>query len=423
MKQHRRILSLALALCLGISTIPAHAATVTTKEFDSDGNVIREWAIDTETGTATPVESPAPEESTPPVEVEPGTDTAVSIPTGGTDGTTPTESPTEPSEPTPPAETTDPNGPVVFTDVPADAWYAEAVNALAEGGLVKGVGDGKFNPDGEVTYGELVAVLCRLYCPPTAPLNANYNPVPSDNPGIVGWGSAYGWRIVTVRRIGDTSKDVENGTNGPAAHWAALYNDYLTGRTMDIVETEDLDVPAIRGSAIVHIAYAALYAKAGAPEYVNAYTPADIPDWNDVLGIEHKVFDAYSNKTADLHVWPIDDELHFLSNDYVCHDYDSRNSPGYDMDSVAANDMNGQTWVKAHPDLMLRAYNMGITEGVDETHACDVYGHLTRAELCAMLYRTGLTKPGSCDWPKNVRSCARYYDGKYARDHDAPYWK
>lgn len=418
----RKVLSLglALALTLGVVTAPAHAATVTTKEYDDDGNVIREWAIDTETGTATPIESPAPEESTPPVEVEPGTDAAVSIPTGGTDGTTPTESPTEPSEPTQPTETTTPSTTPVFTDVPADAWYAEAVNALAKDGLVKGVGDGKFDPDGEVTYGELTAILARLYCPADAPLNVNYNPVPDgNNRSYGGWHYAYGWRIVSVRRMGDTREDVKNGTNAPAAHWAALCNDIVTTRTMEIAETEDLDVPVIRGSAIEHIAYAALHAKAGTPEYVNAYTPADIPDWNDVLGIEHKVFDAYSDETADLHVWPIDDELHFLPNDYVCYDLNYEKCPGYNMDSVAANDMNGQTWVKAHPDLVLRAYNMGITEGVDETHACDVYGHLTRAELCAMLYRTGLTKPGSCNWPKQ----AKFYDGKHADAHDEPYWK
>lgn len=416
MKQHRRILSLALALCLGISTIPAHAATVTTKEFDSDGNVIREWAIDTETGTATPVESPAPEESTPPVEVEPGTNAAVSIPTGGTDGTTPTE----PPEPTQPAETTDPNGPVVFTDVPADAWYAEAVNALAEGGLVQGVGDGKFDPNGEVTYGELATVLCRLY--------AFGEGKPTDGDCYLNTNSAYGFRVVSVRYLNEGLLET---THAPA-HWAASPNYYLSTKVLQPAETEDLDVPAIRGSALVHIAYAALYAKSGTPEYVNAYTPADIPDWNNVLGVKHDIHGAYypgreeyvsEHAARTIHVWPIDDELHFLPDEYVGCSYPSTDKRGYNMQSVADNDLDGQTYVGANPDLVLRAYNLGITEGVDEAHTCDVYGHLTRAELCAMLYRAGLTHKKACNWPFETDTKAGWYDGKSAMAHNEQYWK
>ncbi len=59
MKKHRRILSLApaLMLCLSIMAVPVHAEIVTATEFDGEGNVVREWTIDTETGTATPVET------------------------------------------------------------------------------------------------------------------------------------------------------------------------------------------------------------------------------------------------------------------------------------------------------------------------------------------------------------------------------
>lgn len=400
MKQHRRILSLAMALvlCLGIMAAPAHAATVTTKEFDDDGNVIRKWAIDTETGTAVPVESPAPEEAT-----------------------TPTEPPVEPSEPTPPAEATEPTGPIVFTDVPADAWYAEAVNALAEGGLVQGTGDGKFNPDGEVTYGELATVLCRLYA------LGEWKPLSGET--YLGNNSAYGWRAVHVRYLDENEY---TGTHAPA-HWAAAANYYMNTAVLPLAETEDLDVPAIRGTALVHVAYAALYAKAGAPAYVNSYTPDDIPDWNDVLGITHEVHGdvkAYecvyeSNMSyRTLHVWPIDDELHFLPNEYVFHNYFASDSErGYNMQSVADNDLGGKTWVKAYPDLVLKAYNMGLTNGVDENGACDVYGHLTRAELCAMLYRAGLTTKQACNFPENVGSYACWYDGKKAGEHNAKYYQ
>ncbi len=59
MKKHRRILSLALALALslGVMAVPGRADTVTATEFDGNGNVVREWIIDTEAGAATPVET------------------------------------------------------------------------------------------------------------------------------------------------------------------------------------------------------------------------------------------------------------------------------------------------------------------------------------------------------------------------------
>lgn len=48
-----------------------------------------------------------------------------------------------------------------FTDVPADSWYADGVNAIAELGLVNGVGSGKFDPDAVVTQEEFLAILGR----------------------------------------------------------------------------------------------------------------------------------------------------------------------------------------------------------------------------------------------------------------------
>lgn len=40
---------------------------------------------------------------------------------------------------------------VTFTDVPADAWYKNAVETLASLGIVSGVGDGRFIPDRPMT--------------------------------------------------------------------------------------------------------------------------------------------------------------------------------------------------------------------------------------------------------------------------------
>ena len=51
----------------------------------------------------------------------------------------------------------------VFTDVKDGQWYTEAVAWAAENGIVGGVGDGKFDPDGKITREQLAAILYR-YC-------------------------------------------------------------------------------------------------------------------------------------------------------------------------------------------------------------------------------------------------------------------
>ena len=49
-----------------------------------------------------------------------------------------------------------------FTDVAADAWYADAVAYCEHEGLMDGMGDGRFAPDGAVTRAQAVTVLWRL---------------------------------------------------------------------------------------------------------------------------------------------------------------------------------------------------------------------------------------------------------------------
>lgn len=49
-----------------------------------------------------------------------------------------------------------------FADVPADAWYAEAVSKASEAGIMEGVGNGLFEPERAVTRAELAQVVARL---------------------------------------------------------------------------------------------------------------------------------------------------------------------------------------------------------------------------------------------------------------------
>jgi len=49
-----------------------------------------------------------------------------------------------------------------FSDVAPDAWYADGANAMAELGLVDGVGDGRFNPEGVLTNEEFLTIMGRM---------------------------------------------------------------------------------------------------------------------------------------------------------------------------------------------------------------------------------------------------------------------
>lgn len=54
------------------------------------------------------------------------------------------------------------SGTSAFTDVPADAWYASSVSAMAAKGFLAGYKDGTFRPDNTITYQEMVTVLSSV---------------------------------------------------------------------------------------------------------------------------------------------------------------------------------------------------------------------------------------------------------------------
>ena len=49
-----------------------------------------------------------------------------------------------------------------FTDVPADAYYADAVSWAVENGITTGVGNGRFDPTGACTRAQIAAFLARF---------------------------------------------------------------------------------------------------------------------------------------------------------------------------------------------------------------------------------------------------------------------
>ena len=57
----------------------------------------------------------------------------------------------------------EPQPPVAgFTDVKPGDWYAEAVQYAVDNGLMNGVGNGQFNPNGTTTRGQLMTILARM---------------------------------------------------------------------------------------------------------------------------------------------------------------------------------------------------------------------------------------------------------------------
>ena len=65
----------------------------------------------------------------------------------------------DPEEPENPVEPTEPEG---YVDVTVGDWYYDAVSYVSENGLMTGVGNGKFNPDGAVTRAMVWTVLARM---------------------------------------------------------------------------------------------------------------------------------------------------------------------------------------------------------------------------------------------------------------------
>lgn len=49
-----------------------------------------------------------------------------------------------------------------FTDVKDDDWFAPYVSVCVESGLMKGTGDGTFNPSGTITVAEVAAIAARM---------------------------------------------------------------------------------------------------------------------------------------------------------------------------------------------------------------------------------------------------------------------
>lgn len=62
-----------------------------------------------------------------------------------------------------------------FSDVAADAWYADAVAYVRDNGLMSGTGNNTFSPNASTSRAMLAMVLYRLAGSPSVTGNDSYN--------------------------------------------------------------------------------------------------------------------------------------------------------------------------------------------------------------------------------------------------------
>ncbi len=136
----------------------------------------------------------------------------------------------------------------VFSDVSEDAWYYDAVMLMSDMGVVNGVGDGLFMPEGTLTYAQFCQILAKQM-------------------GV---------------EVGS-----ENGYWAEKAVAACVELGLIDNRGSFI--SENYDVPITREAAI-----AGMYRAVESAEAVKDLTDADIPDFAEIdAKFQEDVLNAY----------------------------------------------------------------------------------------------------------------------------------
>lgn len=113
----------------------------------------------------------------------------------------------------------------IFTDVPDDAWYADAVYWAAERGIVTGYGDGTFGPDAPITREQLAVMLWRYAGCPKAAADLTVFP---DSGSVSAWAKealAWAWEEQII--MGSANGLLEPGGLATRAQVAAMLQRYM----------------------------------------------------------------------------------------------------------------------------------------------------------------------------------------------------
>lgn len=243
------------------------------------------------------------------------------------------------------ADTATPSG-SHYADVPTDAWYAEAVNAMTEGGLFTGYSDGLFHPDDPVTFAQMAVVLCRVMGLETAN--------PADAPEGTHWAQT-AWDNVEYERPSLIKCRYDTGVE----YYYTIDDNACRGKVLESLvnlashisiynsrrhepQTETIYIRPSKLEASILVRFEQISPK--------IWTKQDIPDWKREWNADEKTIDGRSS--------------------------------GKNIDGI-----NG--------DCILLAYNIGITNGIDKNGTCNALGDVTRAQLCQFLWNMDITTKGS----------------------------
>lgn len=251
-----------------------------------------------------------------------------------------------------------PSTPKYFPDVPADAWYAEAVNAMAQTGFILGRDDGLFYPDALLTEGEWATILWRIVGGNIAVIGEG-SYVQAGSTRSTHWASCalsfchdYGYvnAVWSIKRDTDAMNQYLGADGNIVEFVAHKAGTYIEDQYVNRGEAASAIMKIIAdgdgtGNTLVNSNQNDLSGKLAARQRKNGaktdWTLAAIPD-ADVI---------------EANLWH-DDYFH-----------------RWDVDSI------------------VKAYNLGVLNGIDTSGTCNPTGLLTRAQACQMLYNALILEP------------------------------
>lgn len=273
-----------------------------------------------------------------------------------------------------------------FVDVSPEDWFAPYVDVCVEAGLMKGVGEGRFDPQGVVTMAEAATIAARIHHIknggdgnlPKAPeewgrmtltfedgetfscYQSDYDPYPDQRSDGWFWSGRTSGLLYFTRREGWDGRDYQRVS--------------LKGWESDIALQGQAEVPNNVGTSLRF--------------------DFDYDDYDDFYAAYSTLRGAPQTPPTK---WYRDTDYYLVSQGlgFTCGDYSARR---YELvtalDKAVGSDLTPINHITDYPDayddereMVLRFYNAGILTGTDAVGSFSSSGFLTRAEVAAMAAR------------------------------------